>query len=783
MADESSMQPSRWQPRLAFGGVVLVLGIQAIVSQSLLIREALVLMFGSEVAWSLVLTAWLLGVALGGILSGRWEPEREQLDLALVGALIALSVTVIIDIWIFRGARGWLGAGPGELLPLSTTVWSAVLFVVPASFWVGMAFPLAIRCAERLDQSILTGSEPLGRIYALESLGSLLGGAWFSYWAIENYPPIVVALLCGAVTLITSAVLLWLVSHRTLAASILVVSAMATFIVVVVRGEDIHQRLTERRWRHLAPGYELVAETDTKYQNLAVGRLADQYTLYSDGQAISDFPDPYTYAPLAHFWMSQHPSPRHVLMLGGGAEGLLAEILHHPVEQVDYVEPDPHQVDLIEPFLATKDRDALEDERVHINHADGRFFIKTQKNRFDLVIAQLPEATSALRARYFTKEFYGELRRAMTSQSVLCLTATASPGSLTSASGEYLASLRATIQTHFPHVLIGWGHPAHVLASTSESLTTTDPKVMRGRYDERSVSSEAFHPAWFEGATDWLAAEKISMRAAELDRADNVRVSIDLHPFIYIQRLVLWDRMTAGHEGGTIERLRRIGWLPLILCFLFLLVLLLTMSRLRVGAQTGWARGAVLASIATTGFVTMALSIVWLFAFQNLYGYVYQRVGWIIALFMGGLALGSWLTGRLAQRLGRWLITVDLLMAMLACSAPLLLPALGELQTGPWTLLLVELSVSILVMATGVLGGTAFALAGGIELAATGRAGEAAGHIVGADHAGACLGALLTGVLLVPVHGTAAAAMFLGGIKLVSATLLWRLASDRGDNL
>jgi len=191
----------------------------------------------------------------------------------------------------------------------------------------------------------------------------------------------------------------------------------------------------------------------------------------------------------------------------------------------------------------------------------------------------------------------------------------------------------------------------------------------------------------------------------------------------------------------------------------------------------------VLASIATTGFVTMALSIVWLFAFQNLYGYVYQRIGWIIALFMGGLALGSWLTGRLAQRLGRWLITVDLLMAMLACSAPLLLPALGELQTGPWTLLLVELSVSILVMATGVLGGTAFALAGGIELAATGRAGEAAGHIVGADHAGACLGALLTGVLLVPVHGTAAAAMFLGGIKLVSATLLWRLASDRGDNL
>ena len=59
---------------------------------------------------------------------------------------------------------------------------------------------------------------------------------------------------------------------------------------------------------------------------------------------------------------------------------------------------------------------ALNDPRVSVHHVDARYFVKTQRNRYDLVIARLPEPTSALRARLYTDEFYGELRRAMRSQ-------------------------------------------------------------------------------------------------------------------------------------------------------------------------------------------------------------------------------------------------------------------------------------------------------------------------------------------------------------------------------
>ena len=77
-----------------------------------------------------------------------------------------------------------------------------------------------------------------------------------------------------------------------------------------------------------------------------------------------------------------------------------------------------------------------------------------------------------------------------------------------------------------------------------------------------------------------------------------------------------------------------------------------------------------------------------------------------------------------------------------------------------------------MVAVTGLLCGAAFALAGGLQFQLKGEAPAAAGAVVGADHTGACLGALVTGILLVPVYGVMTTAFLLAGIKLVSAVIL-----------
>lgn len=768
--------------RLGLGLLVLVWGVQAVITQSLLLREALVLMFGSELAWGIVLFAWLFGVAVGAACGSVLAVWFRRSEITLIVVLVLLSLIACGEIWVFRSARLWFGVGAGELLPLPKTAMAAILFVAPCSLFIGMAFPLA--CAAGVtdcDRSVV-GAGPLGGIYALESAGSLIGGAIFSFWLVEHWPPIQTALAGGAITFAAAAVLL-LTRRQVIPAVLLLVPAVGGAIAAFAAGTELNGMLVRQRWNAIAPGYQLRTETESRYQNLAIGQRFDQYALYCDGQIAASFPDPHTIAPQTHFWMCQHPDPRRVLVLGGGAEGLLAEILRYPVEHVDYVEPDPRQIELVEPFLPQADRVALADPRVTIHHVDGRHFIKELNGRFDLVIARLPEPMSALRARFFTTEFYGKLRRAMSPRGVLCTTVAAMPTRLSTASARYLASVRATLRTQFPQVVVTWGDPAQIVAATEAGLITTDGTELARRYRQARAASPWFDPHWFTGGTDMFDPAKIRERSAELDAAADAQVSTDLRPILYMQRLALWERMIGGRGGQLVERLLSIGWRPVALALAAIGILTLAVCRLRRTSPTGWQEGAVVLSVATTGFATMALSIIWLFAFQNLYGYVYQRIGWIIAIFMAGLVLGCFHADRRSKRfndparlsafLWQGLIVVDVLLACLAVTAPVWLPALGRMQATPGALVLVECSLSLLVLLTGVLGGAAFPLAGGLQMGVTSRPGQTAGLVVGADHAGACLGALLTGLLLVPVLGTPTAAFLLAGMKLASAMILF----------
>ncbi|MEW6746429.1 MAG: hypothetical protein AB1486_27115 [Planctomycetota bacterium] len=775
--------------RLSLGALVLAWGVQAIVTQSLLLREALVLMYGSELALGIVLFAWLLGVSLGAGTGGWLASRLARAHAALVVVLLALSAAACVELWIFRGARSWLGVETGELLPLWATALASLLFVTPASSFVGMAFPLA--CCITSDQA----REPaaagaLGSVYALESLGSLAGGALFSFWAVEHLKPIETTVLCGAIMAAASAAFLATSGCERRVVAGLTVLAAAALGTSLFAGPVLDRHLTLRRWRNIAPGYELCAEAESKYQNLAIGRRSGQFTLYANGHVAADFPDPYTFVPLAHSWMCQHPSPRRVLVLGGGAEGLLAEILRYPIEGVDYVEPDARQIELIEPYLANPDREALSDKRVTVHHLDARHFIKTQRERFDLVIARLPEPTSVLHARFYTDEFTAELRRAMTPQSVLCTSAFATPADLPPAAADYLASIRATLQRHFAFVTVGWGNPAQILAATAPGIVSTDPAVLISRYERHGIHSALFDPLWFHGAVDWLDPEKVKARAEQLEAARDIEISSDLRPAITMQRLALWERMTSGPSGHLIEWLRSVTTWQLILAVLVMAAGTLVVCRSRTnpggGSQRGeghpWAAGIIVWSVGTTGFATMALSIVWLFVFQSLYGYVYQRIGWIVALFMGGLVIGcsaaNWQSKRVARSgsfaplLRRRLILVDLLIALLALAAPVLPLALGAVANSGRALVLVEWAVSTMVALTGVLGGAAFALAGRLQLSIRRELAKAAGSVDAADHAGACTGALLTGILLVPVFGIPATAFFLAATKLGSAVLL-----------
>ena len=175
------------------------------------------------------------------------------------------------------------------------------------------------------------------------------------------------------------------------------------------------------------------------------------------------------------------------------------------------------------------------------------------------------------------------------------------------------------------------------------------------------------------------------------------------------------------------------------------------------------------------GFAGLSFEITAIFIFQNTWGFVYQAVGMLIALFMLGLGAGAAWTGRWIMknhpapgRASRRLAAVQVLIAGLNLALLALLRL--DLQLGwPGQVLL---AAWLGVM--GLLGGAILPL--GLRVLASRPAGQAAGLLNAADYLGGAVGSLLMAAFFLPLLGTAGSLLLISFLALVSAALLrsWR---------
>jgi spermidine synthase len=166
----------------------------------------------------------------------------------------------------------------------------------------------------------------------------------------------------------------------------------------------------------------------------------------------------------------------------------------------------------------------------------------------------------------------------------------------------------------------------------------------------------------------------------------------------------------------------------------------------------------------------IGLEMLLLLAFQAVYGYVYQQLALVIAAFMAGMALGSWLEMRRTVHGGMRVLGI---MQALVALAPLLLVGLFELigrASGTTTLIASRTAFPALALVSGMLGGYQFPIASRIFFAGT-RKEERPGTLYALDLAGACLGAVLFSVWLVPIFGFLKTAVLSAMLSLAPAAL------------
>ncbi len=765
----------------AFGLIYFFIGFAAIMVQSVLLREFLVIAYGNELILGTLFAVWFFWIAMGAGLGSPLLRRSHNPQVLFWLVLLVGLVLFPLQVLAIRLGRAVLAVPVGTFMPfVKTMIWS-LLCLAPFSLMIGLTFPLGAHLHRNLLPERI---QVIGYLYIFEAVGSLVGGLLFTFFVVEHFQ-----LLRIGQFLLLLALLVLLVSGRSIfifrQGNWLVLGGILFGLILTFSANGLQQWSLQRRWQNIG-GKEnkLISSLDTRYDHITIAKISDQYGFFQNGQLSYVFPDPYQSDLQAELILLQHLQPHRLLVVSDGVHDLLHALLRHPDLNVDWILRDRQVFMMLEPLLKDSIRVDLYSDRVHWHWGDGRNFLRQKQEELDLIDLDLPPPATAMLNRYYTLEFFRETATALRADGVLVLRLPVSDNYLGEEVAQFTASIYYTLKQVFAEVALTSGEEIYLFAAKQPGVVTTDVAVLTRRWQQRMIRHSTFSPYMLYSI---LQPERLQFLQSKLAAVPSPPINTDDHPVSYFYNLILWSRFTGsdrllGFLWRSLSHLHLLIVVGLLFAIFLARVFWLILNRKPPAKILRW-NG--LMSVAISGFTAMSLEIVLLFGYQNLFGSLYQNVALVTALFMFGLAVGSWWFNRRVQtpeQLPVYFITLAVCAALIAVFLPSLFHGLHLLLWQTGSSLTVQGCFLLLVIFVGALTGAIFPLAGKALWQARSQVGATAGAVDAADHSGACLGAFLAGTFLLPVLGTQGSVLivaFGNGLAILCWLILPKLANHR----
>ncbi|XUL99410.1 spermidine synthase [Streptomyces venezuelae ATCC 10712] len=259
-------------------------------------------------------------------------------------------------------------------------------------------------------------------LFAADYVGALVGGLAFPFLLLPWLGQLTGALVTGAVNAVAGGGLVLWVFRRDLtrrsrallvAVNVGVLAVLATATVLV---DDFEQAA-----RRAVYGERVRVAVHTGLQEVVVtGDREHPPDLFLDGRLRVAGRDEYRYhEALVHPAMN---GPHARVLIVGGGDGMAArEALRYAgVRSVTVVELDPGVVRLArtDPALSELNAQAFRDPRVHVVSADAFRWLRDAadrpRERYDVVISDLPDPGITPSTKLYSEEFYGLVARVLT---------------------------------------------------------------------------------------------------------------------------------------------------------------------------------------------------------------------------------------------------------------------------------------------------------------------------------------------------------------------------------
>lgn len=407
--------------------------------------RAISMVIGSSVySFTVMLVAFLTGIALGSAIHGALPRRLSEAAHAawLLGAIAASTLAASLAIPRLPALVSWLkpgAAGAGFDLWTALALCFAVM-LVPCLLH-GMAFPLAGEARARLEAR---AARSVGDVLGLNTAGSIAGSlaAGFVLIPVAGMQRSLLgisALYASAAVAVAAA---WALTQGAAASRRAWVVATAAGAIAAVwlgalslRPWDVRALGTFRnnegadlRAVREEPASLYAASTVLYYREgrgstvSVVEDAAGVRRLQVDGKVVaSDASSDLRHELLlGHLPVLAHPAPRSALVVGLGAGVTLGGVAAHPeLERISVVEIEPAVVGASRRFAHVQG-DALEDPRVNLVIQDGRNHLLTTRERYDVITSDPIHPWVRGSAYLYTREYYELARAHLTEDGVVC---------------------------------------------------------------------------------------------------------------------------------------------------------------------------------------------------------------------------------------------------------------------------------------------------------------------------------------------------------------------------
>lgn len=466
-------------------------------------RELALVLGSSVYSFTLILFTFLLGIALGSLILGRYLRKHpgavRRHGLALLGicflgiAVFSSAGLPLIQYVLFYFGKflGMVQADYRIVLFLQFAACVAML-IIPALFF-GAAFPAAAALYSMRTRAVSSG---VGRVYLWNTVGAILGSSLTGF-AFIPLMGVHASIVTGTLSALAIGIVLifaeismpvlrrTVVSAATGALVVFIVATSAWDSMLMTSGPFIYGAnfAVEKNLASLKKNYadltaKLLYQKDGVSCSVSVLQRGSVMYLRVNGKTdASTSGDAHSQTFASAMPLLVHPNPQRVAVIGMGS-GMSAgtALLFPSVKSMDVIEIEPYIVEAAK-FFDKYNFHLLSDPRAHVHIEDARNYFLGHEDKYDVIVSEPSNHWIAGIANLYTQDFYRLTSKRLNPGGIYCQWI-----QFYFMAPESLRMILATYQSVYPYV-----HAFNVMSDLflvgSQTPFDIDGRVIASRFN------------------------------------------------------------------------------------------------------------------------------------------------------------------------------------------------------------------------------------------------------------------------------------------------------------